>query len=60
MKAGFRDHYYTDANNPVLCSLVEKGLMQKSSRGWDEGCIYFYTTDVGKNCANSLTPEYNP
>ncbi|MDE5061295.1 hypothetical protein OZD67_04150 [Wolbachia endosymbiont of Drosophila nikananu] len=60
MKAGFRDYYYTDQTNPVLCSLVEKGLMRKSDRGWEEGSSYFFTTDAGKHCANSLTPEYNP
>ena len=62
MKAGFRDYYYTDHTNPVLCSLVEKGLMRKSDREapWGEGEVYFFTTDAGKHCANSLTPEYNP
>jgi len=60
MKAGFRDYFYTGANNPVLCSLVEKGLMRRSDRGWEDGSIYFFTTDAGKHCANSLTPEYNP
>ncbi|WP_215767366.1 hypothetical protein [Gluconobacter cerinus] len=60
MKAGFRDYYYTDQDNPVLCSLVEKGLMRKSDRGWEEGSVYFFTTDAGKHCADSLTPEYNP
>lgn len=62
MKAGFRDYYYTDRANPVLCSLVEKGLMRQSDREapWGEGEVYFFTTDAGKHCANSLTPEYNP
>lgn len=60
MKAGFRDHYYTDRTNPVLCSLVEKGLMRQSDRGLDDVSVYFFTTEAGKHCANSLTPEYNP
>ena len=62
MKAGFRDYYYTYQTNPVLCTLVEKGLMRRSDREapWGDGEVYFFTTDAGKHCANSLTPEYNP
>lgn len=60
MKAGFRDYFYTSANDPVLCSLVEKGLMRRTGKGWGDESVYFVTTDAGKHCANSLTPEYNP
>lgn len=60
MKAGFRDYFYTSANDPVLCSLAEKGLMRRTGKGWGDESVYFVTTDAGKHCANSLTPEYNP
>lgn len=60
MKAGFRDYFYTSANDPVLCSLAEKGLMRSTGKGWGNESVYFVTTDAGKRCANSLTPEYNP
>ncbi len=58
-QAGSRDYYYTDRNDPILCSLVEKGLMEKSNRGWSEGMIYFFTTPAGKHCAHALMPEYS-
>jgi len=62
MKAGFREHYCTDRNDPTLCALERLGLMRVAKHNLDlvGGNVMFLVTERGKKIANSLTPEYNP
>ncbi|MBO1362061.1 hypothetical protein J2D73_19965 [Acetobacter sacchari] len=58
-RSGYRDHYFTSANNETMLSLVEKGLMHSGKPPcWKDTNVYFHLTDLGKNVALSLVPEY--
>ena len=56
-KSGYRDHYYTGRKNPDLCAVEKLGIM-KASSGWEADMAYFRLTQLGKDVALSLVPEY--
>lgn len=66
LKAGYRDHFFTDEGNPDLVRLVERGLMDGPhcdvawARSADFGCrdAYFYLNDMGRQVCLSLQPTY--
>lgn len=43
----YRNHYYTGTNDPDLCGLVEKGLMQRLGQPYEKELSYFSVTDAG-------------
>lgn len=54
---GYRDHYFTDANDPVLVGLTVKGLMRPLPAGkHDNGNVYFIMTMEGRSAALSVVP----
>ena len=60
-KAGWRDYFFTRRNDPDLCALERLGLMRpKGSALCEDGEVYFIMTDLGKQVALSLVPEYAP
>lgn len=60
-KAGYRDYFYTVADDPPLVELSQLGLMSPNYRhSSSEGEIYFHMTAAGKRVALSLVPEYRP
>jgi hypothetical protein len=60
-KAGYRNHYCTTPDDPVLVSLSKRGLMKPMGQGTaGRGLVYFLLTDVGRDVALSMVPEYAP
>lgn len=62
LRAGNRDYFYTHRSDPLLVSLVERGLMRPSGGDTKSGddMIYFFLTQHGKDVAFSMVPEYGP
>jgi hypothetical protein len=59
IRAGYRDYFYTDRNDPVLCSLTEKRLFAPMPGDqFGKNMTYFVLTKEGKHTALSMTPEY--
>lgn len=59
VKAGYRSHYYTERDNPVLVRLAGLGLMRTEPRkAYEAGLTYFLLTDYGKHVALSMVPLY--
>lgn len=69
-KAGYRDHYYTRRDDPLLVALTDRGLMEPIDQQHpleqlelflsDKKRIFFVLTDLGRHVALSLVPEYAP
>src|SRR6185437_11855631 len=58
-KAGYRNHFYTRRDDPHLVECEILGLVDTSA-GWYEGMAFFLLTELGRNVALSLAPEYAP
>ena len=63
-KAGYRNHYYTNRDDPNLVALEKFGLMAVPTR-YEQGdlfdknrLVYFLVTDKGEQVALSLIREY--
>lgn len=60
-KVGWRDYFVTSRDDPRLCALEQLGLMKpKQSELLADGDVCFRMTDLGKQVALSLVPEYAP
>lgn len=63
LRAGYRDHFYTRADDADLLALTSLGLFQKgrqypASASGGEPYAYFVLTDLGKRVAAGEQPEY--
>ena len=59
IKAGYRDYFYTQRDDPTLVALTERGLMEPMAGDqWGENMTYFVMTKEGKRVALSMIPEY--
>lgn len=58
-KAGHRNYFCTNRNDQDLCALQNLGLMNPLKQDqWGDGITYFIMTELGKQVALSLVPEY--
>jgi hypothetical protein len=59
MRAGYRDHFYTQRDDPRLVALTERGLMEPIfGDKFEKNMTYFVLTERGKRVALSMVPEY--
>jgi len=50
----YRNYFYTNKDTvdyPFIESLIDKGIMSISGKGWDSDSAYFSVTDKGISCA---------
>lgn len=62
LKAGYRDHFFTNTNDADLLTLTEAGLFSKGrehpAASRDEPMAYFILTDLGRLIAAGEQAEY--
>lgn len=63
LKAGYRDYYYTSSDDSELLELADLGLFLRGqvvpkAFGGEKPYAYFHLTDLGKQVAASVQPEY--
>ena len=59
----YRNNFYTSENTtdyPIIKSLIEKGLMQDTNKGWEKGSRYFIVTEKGIEISKKLAKEFIP
>lgn len=52
----YRNYYYTQDSDPVLCAMVEAGLMYRANT-MEQGMRYFVVTLEGRDLARTVDPK---